>query len=308
MQAVRDVIVQTTCDTRVSDEVFQAEPPLRECIELGVGLWVEPMDVATVDAIFVACSPEGFNWAPTPVIGHHYCFVRELAGPSSASVQWDDEQRLQDCVALSRLVHPTTVGTHFSARLFYHQGKLSQIVPGPTQGLGSYAWVCRQNWRNWLTKQDAHELARLLSVYDVDKMPIRLRRAMWHFVYACCTHSPDLRLTLIVTGLEALVNTSDRNVKARFGKRLASIAQEFDMVISEDVAREAYTYRSNLVHGQSLKCEDTSFREMSEMLETLPRKAVKKAIEAKSFAARFESEASIDLAYPVARVERSGRS
>jgi hypothetical protein len=80
------------------------------------------------------------------------------------------------------------------------------------------------------------------------------------------------------------------------------------MVVSEDVAREAYRYRSNLVHGQSLECEDTSFREMSEMLETLLRKAVKRAVERISFAARFESEASIDSAYPMARAERSGRS
>jgi hypothetical protein len=55
---VRDVIVQTTVhDLRVSDQVFQAEPPLSQSIDLGGGLWAGPLDSGTVHAVFDARSP-----------------------------------------------------------------------------------------------------------------------------------------------------------------------------------------------------------------------------------------------------------
>ncbi len=301
MQLVRDVIVQTTCETRVPDEVFQAEPPLRQRVTLGDGLWVGPgLGCETVDAVLSACSPAGLNWAPTRVFGYHYCFVREQHLPSPAPVTWDHDRRLQDCIDLSRLVHQTTISTHFAARLIYSDNSLSMIVPGPTQGFGSYAWVCRQDWRNWLTIQEACELGRLLAAYNRDKLPRRLRRAMWHFLYACLTAEPHPRLTLLVTGLEALVNTSGRNVKARFSKRLTQIGSEIGVSTSEGALKEAFKCRSSLAHGQAFECDDTRFREMCEMLEDLLRKTIKRAILEEDFANRFQSEETIDLEYPVA--------
>jgi len=196
-------------------------------------------------------------------------------------------------------VHQTTISTHFAARLIYSDKVLSMIVPGPTQGFGSYAWVGRQDWRNWLTEQEACELGRLVAAYAWDKLPKRLRRAMRHFLYACLTAEADPRLTLLVTGLEALVNTSDRNVKARFCKRLARIGPEIGVTTSEGILKEAFEYRSSLVHGQPLQCEDTRFRELCEMLEDLLRKTIKRAILEEDFANRFQSEESINLAYPV---------
>ncbi len=217
---VRDIIVQTTVhDLRVSDEIFRSEPPVDRRIHLGENLWIASTDAKTVDAVFDACNPPGLNFKPTRQFGHRYCFVREQRLTTFPSLKWDHDAKLQDCVALSRLVHPTTISTHFSARLFYERRAVSMIVPGPTQGLGAYAFVAGPAWRNWLTAQDALELRTLLTAYDIDRMPSRLRRAMRHFQYACLTHQFDVRFTLLVTGLEALVNTNSRNVSAQFRQR-----------------------------------------------------------------------------------------
>jgi hypothetical protein len=299
---VRDVIVQTTVpDLRVSDEAFLQEPPVYARAVLGDDLWIEAMDVDTVDAVFDACSPPGLNFSPTRQFGHHYCFVREQKHSHFPSVKWDDDQKLRDCVALSRLVHPTTIATHFSARLFYAGDSISMIVPGRTQGLGAHAFVNGPIWRNWLTDQDAQELGKLIAIYDIDRMPSCVRRAMRHFQYACLTYELDVRFTLIVTGLEALVNTRNRNVSAQFRKRLALTAQDVGMSVSEESAKEAYSFRSSLSHGQRLPEHDIGrqVRDSYAMLETLLRRLIRKAIEDPSFASRFESTASIDDAYPI---------
>jgi hypothetical protein len=253
-QFVRDVVIQTVgADApHVPSEVVTAQPPLEARIDLGAGLWVGQLDQTTVDAVFDACSPPGMNFKPVRWISQRYCFVRELRVPPPPSLKWDEDRRLQDCIYLSRLVNPTTVSMRFSARLFYEGNAISTIVPGPTQGIGSYAWVNSRDWRNWLTAEDAQELRKLLAIYDFKKMPNRLRRAMRHFQYACLTREADVRFTLIVTGFEALVNTSRRKVTNRFKKRLALASRDVGMAVTEDSAEEAYDHRSNLAHGQSL--------------------------------------------------------
>ncbi|MGB9406480.1 MAG: hypothetical protein WCA89_03025 [Terracidiphilus sp.] len=302
---VRDVIVQTIPhDLWVSDEVFSAEPPVDGRVELGNGLWVGSLDFDTVQAVFDACDPPGLNFCRTRLLFQRYCFVREQRHSSYPSLNWDDDLQLRKCVDLSRLVHPTTIATHFSARLFYENGddsKPSMIVPGLTQGLGAYAWVNGSSWRNWLTEQDARELGKLVPTYDFDKMPIRLRRAMNHFLYSCFTYYPDMRLLLIVAGLEALVNTSRNHVTAQFKKRLALAAIDVGMVVSEDSTKVAYANRSLLIHGQGLQTQgfDRAFSETYEQLEELLRKLIKKSIADQKFSSNFESKESIDNAYPV---------
>lgn len=100
------------------------------------------------------------------------------------------------------------------------RGRIAQIVPGPTQGLGAYAWVNGSNWRNWLTVSDLGEVKGLLASYDFNKLPRRVRKATRHFLHACFTYELEIRFTLVVTGLEALVNTHKRDVTKQFKTRL----------------------------------------------------------------------------------------
>jgi hypothetical protein len=299
---VRDVVIQTTVhDLWVSDETFSEEPPVVDRIDLGNDLWIGQLESGTVNAVFDACTPPGLNFNPTRLFGHHYCVVRELANPRVPPVKWDEDQKLRDCIALSRLVHPTTISTHFSARLFYEYGALSMIVPGLTHGLGSHAFVNGPTWRNWLTEKDAHELKGLIAAYDLERLPSRLRRAMRHLQYACLTHESEVRFTLVVSGLEALVNTRDHGVSAQFKKRVVLAARDVQTNISEDTARQVYNFRSCLSHGQRVRGEDIQkqFAANYAAMETLLRRLIRRGIEDNSFSARFESAASIEKAYPI---------
>jgi hypothetical protein len=218
-----------------------------------------------------------------------------------ASLNWDQDERLRHCLLIARLVHPTTVATCYSARLFYRNHQIVQIVPGPTQGFGAYAWVNGNNWRNWLTLSDMEEVRRLLISYDFEKLPSRVRRAVRHFLYGCYTYELDIRFTLVVTGLEALVNARSRGATLQFKKRLCMAGQDVGVTITEAAAKEAYDYRSNFVHGQLLQRDKISekVQESYLPLETLLRLLIKKSIAQPQFASRFESESAIEAAYPI---------
>jgi hypothetical protein len=305
-QLVRDVVVQTiSTEIKVSSEIFRSEPPVGARVELGNGLWMGPLGYETLNAIFAACSQRGLNFGDTRQFFSHYCFVREQDFLGVASIKWDDDRQLRNCIALSRLVHPTTISTHISARLLYQNSRIdmpSMIVPVPSQGMGDFAWVNDVNSRNWLTIDEALELKGLIADYNFDTMPFRVKRAMRHFDYACLTYYPDVRLTLAVTGLEAFVNTYRHRSTAQFKKRIAIISKEVGMAVSEVFAGKVYDYRSSVVHGKGVPEPGISgeFDNVYGTTETLLRKLVKKCIEDSSFASRFESAGSIDSMFPPA--------
>ena len=135
---VRDVILQsTTPDMRVADDVFRNEPPISERTEIDHDLWAGPLGSDAVGSVFAACRAPGLNFDPARWNYCLYSLVRDMGWTAGASLNWDHDRRLQDCLLLSRLVHPTTIATCFAARLFYRDGQLKQIVPGPTQDLGA---------------------------------------------------------------------------------------------------------------------------------------------------------------------------
>ena len=89
------------------------------------------------------------------------------------------------------------------------------------------------------------EIRTLLARYDFEKLPRRIRKALRHFLYACFTYELEIRFTLVVTGLEALVNAHKRDVTKQFKRRLNLVGADLGIAITEDEAKEAYDYRSN---------------------------------------------------------------
>lgn len=295
------MVVQTiSTEIKGSSEVFPTEPPIDKPVELGRGLWIGSLGLDTVNMVFDACGQRGLKFDQTRRFPSHYCFVREQIVSGVPSIKWDEDGELQKCINLSRLVHPTTISTRFSARLTCQNGTSdipSMIIPLQPRGMGDFAWIKETGRRDWLTNNDARELARLIAVYDFNSMPLRVRRAMNYFQYACLTYHPDVRLTLVVTGLEALVNTSSDYATAQFTKRIELISREVGMPVSKTCLSKAYGYRSSVVHGQEQGI-NAKFNKLSEIVETLLRKIARKCVEDLSFSSRFEDEA-IEKMYPL---------
>ena len=137
-----------------------------------------------------------------------YSFVRSTTDYNYLW-DWAPDQYLETCIALSRLVHPT------SFRLEYHvkisldgEGKLNELIPL----VGSYrgAWIAERD-RDWLTRDDCVELQKLVARLPL-ALPERLNRAFWYNEYAARTYFADVRWTMVATALEALIHT-DRQTR-----------------------------------------------------------------------------------------------
>jgi hypothetical protein len=147
------------------------QPPVDRRIGLGKDLWIGPLGLETVNMVFDACGQRGLNFDCTRSLFSYYCFVREQNVAGTPSVAWYSDQQLRDCIALSRIVHPTTVSTYISARLSYPVGRIdtpSMIVPVAPQCMGYFAWVNDKNWRNWLTNDEAFELKGLIPHFHFE--------------------------------------------------------------------------------------------------------------------------------------------
>ena len=69
--------------------------------------------------------------------------------------------------------------------------------------------------------------------------------------YALRLYELDIRLPLIVAGLEALVNTEKNDTGWQFQDRVIRLAAKFNVPLTEDELQKAYLLRSKLVHAQN---------------------------------------------------------
>jgi zinc transporter ZupT len=73
--------------------------------------------------------------------GQLYSLVRDLPAPSNV-YQWDSDKTLTATVALSCLIHPTSAGLVYAARLkFNGSDKLDEIYPAVISGISSQVFL-----------------------------------------------------------------------------------------------------------------------------------------------------------------------
>ena len=102
--SIHDVIVHTNHNTFAfpSSQILKANPPSPDPFPLGNDLWIGKIDAAAARIVLDLGEPNYYG-IPKPVIQYAqlYSFVRDkdrLAAP----YQWDEDARLQACVAVSR--------------------------------------------------------------------------------------------------------------------------------------------------------------------------------------------------------------
>lgn len=293
-QRVLDVVIHTT-----SPGIDPSRTPTGERFNLSADLWIGAISNDFSEKIFKACEPAGYNFDPVRQFGQLYSFVRENP-PNKDDLRWDPDQRLQLCLALSRVVHPTSVSMKYAARIFItSQGSVCKVVPGPVSGLGSRAFVVDTQY-DYLTKRNAEELKQLLEAFEKKPLKDPIARAMWYHDYAFRTYEIDLRWTLVSTGIEVLIHTDRYNTTRQFVKRAQKLSMAVgagDMTKSE--AEEMYESRSSLSHGQGLRGLTSQKMDLYKKMEDILRVTIRKSIVDESFRAFLSDPGKIRQSWPI---------
>jgi len=240
-------------------------PPISAKIEIAKDVFIEIIDSDLATEIFLNCTPNGSSDEAADQ-RQLYSFVRENA-PTQPFFKWDNDENLQICIALSRLIQPTTISFEYS---------------------------------NWLTEIEGEELSELFNKYKNSNLPTRIRQASWYLEYIFRSYHLDIRWPLLCTALESLIHTDKYKSTRQFSKRVSRLANEVGIQnFDETKAEQAYDYRSRLVHGQLLRDLKEYDAELYIGMEEILRKVLKLSIISNSFAKVFSSEASIKKRWPI---------
>jgi hypothetical protein len=271
------------------DEI-EKYPILNKEITISDNLWIAPINGYIEKAILEYCEPRGLfdkyenqdgkleEIRPIKTFQISYAFAREKP-PESDKFNWDIDHKLKTLIALSRIIHPTSISFEYSAKLKFNDNELVNVIPGRTSGPGSKAYVADGN-RDWLTIEDAEELKKLYSAYTKRKFCDSCRRAMWFFEYASQTYFLEVRCLLIATGIESLINTDQERPTKQFSYRVPKLCEllnnNFDL--SGTKAAKMYTLRSKLAHGEKIGDNVSKNLELYKQMEDILRFSIKKFI------------------------------
>lgn len=292
------------------DIAMHLEPPkgvpnaecIREPFAITADVEVIPCSWEVFHAITSACDPPGANRGrDADLRAPLYLFARTNA-PRSPHSEWDSDEKLQLCIALSRVVRPTSLGFEYAARLVgdLHSGEF-ELIPGPVRGFGAHAWISEPE-RDWLSPSDLTRLREVASKFFDDPLPqpSRLWQAFWFFEYTAQTERLHIRWLFVATAVESLLCTDTSQSTRHFTRRLPAMAQMVSPApFSKDDASRMWGIRSAISHGSKrggLGEEDLAvYRRVEEIL----RATLERAILDKTFRAIFASIESINAAFPV---------
>jgi hypothetical protein len=249
--------------------------------------------------VFDACEPAGFNHRPYRQYGCRYAFCRKADPPSNGPefYEWDNEGFLGRILFSSRLIHPTTVAPHYSARLIFQDGKLTNVVPA-SRGFGSHVCIVANEWRDWLSEREAEELRTGMAVYNVQP-PERVRRARSHIDHVFHTFYLDQRTASIVSSFESLLKVERHAATAQFALRVPALARMVGLAITPDEAKTVYDDRSVFVHGRRPNYTDVSDEVMERYnrFETVLRRSLLRTSTEAIFCEIFATDDSVVQAF-----------
>jgi len=300
--AVRDVAVHTNLNIfGLPNKILEANPLPPDPFELSNDLWMGKID-AEAAKLTLELGESDYYGTPKPVRqdAQLYSFVREK-DTFAATYQWDEDSRLQTCVAVSRLVQPTTISLRYASRIRYNSdSSISDISPANIRGVAIDTFLATPPERDWLTEADALRLRGLIQKLYSSPLPERASRALWYHEYAVRTYYIEIRWVLVATGLEALIQAGHERSTRRFKCRVSQLASELGVTglgISE--ATRAYQHRSTLAHGQQFGQLSSPDRELYQSMEKTLRLAILRAIEDDAFASVLKDSHKIKARWPI---------
>jgi len=299
-----DVVLHTNSGifARNASQLVVSHPPVDDRLEIEPRLWIGRLDGQLAKVFMDTCEPQMLG-VQTPVrqYAQMYAYVRELARDAEI-YRWDEDHRLSHCVAMSRLIHPTTVGFRYAGRVRQDASAL-QIVPVQIHGISVDAYLSPNRERDWLTKSDAELLAEVdpkAELLTQPSFPRRVSRALWYSDYAQRTYYADLRWTMVATALEALIHTGKTDSTRHFKYRVPALAADVGApAMTTAESGDAYDFRCRLSHGDGF-LSDMPKADISlyDKLEETLRLAILKAFREPAFAEIFSDDARIDAQWP----------
>jgi len=290
---VRDLVLFES-GRAIADDRWAASPPIRAKIDLGSGVYIERLPSEVNRVVKSACAFRGHNWhIEMDTLPTLYAFARDAPDGD----RWDDSQALQVAIALSRLCHPTSIGLEFAARVFAPGVRHSTdylVEPSLIAGHGNQAFIPDPAGRDWLSPPDVLDLPVMIAAFSA--APERVRRAAWFHEYASRTEHIPVRLTLAVTGIEALVHVERQRSTRQFVAGLCGLSADVGLTFSEDDAFNAYDQRSRSAHGTTVQAEASPL--LIEVEVTL-RAGLKRALVDLNYGATFADDASIRRRFPL---------
>lgn len=278
-----------------------------QCCQLGEGLWLGPVDPDLTEAVLAACERRGENFSPVRQFGAPYGLVRGRA-PSPEGLQFDPDNLLTAAVALSRLVHPTSIGLSYAARIRHRDGQEREIIPGAPENLNPNAFVADE-MANWLVPGDADGIAELLRAYQRQDAPKRVQSALWNHEIMFRNYFVETRWGMAVTGLESLFHVRgelDPGGRRHAGSRRVFVqrsAKAAEMLgasgVTEDRLVKSYDRRSDVVHGAGIDGLDAGHRDLYLMTERLLSLCIRSALLDPTFSSHFDSDDEVKAAFPL---------
>ena len=280
--------------------------------ELSSDIWIERLDKEFAINLQRACEPANHGQYNDVWDRHLYAFVRREPEAERQQrrlpgtvVRDEGIIPLFTVLALSRLVRPTTVGNRYCAKI-YSTPETDPIILALTISGANPDVTIADVARDWLTPNDGPELRQLMSwVSPRKQMHPRIHRAFWNHEDAMRTYFLDFRLPVVVAGLESLMTVEKgRGLTDRFVRRVAKLAADFKIQLSDKELRQAYKLRSEVTHGRSFLYDlsgvlpQTEHRPLYDKLESLLRVTVKTCLLDESFGLRFANDQTVLQNYP----------
>jgi hypothetical protein len=327
VERVRDVLIVPTL---TSDGDWESFPPFQgEPIDLGRGLCIEVLDEEEAELVMNACTERGHHFWAQRQFGAMYAFVLEvdLAIHEQQAYAWDVEGVLVRTLELSRYVQDNGYGTEFAARVIDFEGGQKQVIPQGSWHVYYLATYRVREDRDWLTREQADELATLLDAWwrNSEVLPARVERAISLCEGVAHQAVIERALVMLFMAFEALINTNKVQVSKQVGVRLRALASDLHLDgISRRFIDDMYDDRSAPAHGRALEKlfpvmpprigsngesaaegpdggvdVDRDYLARLARLQDFLRALLRRAIEDPAFAQLFSTDTTIEARWPL---------
>jgi hypothetical protein len=291
-------------ETGPSHDEEKGRPPLivterASRFTLNNDIWIERLDEQLAKNIQKACEPPHYNIHGVEHDRHLYAFVRRF--PEIEKSNYEGMAELFGAITLSRLIHPTSIGDRYCAKVFHFGLQDSAIQAIQYRGMSPDVFL-GDSRRDWLSLEDGEDLRRLVPWLSKDKcMHGRVHRAYWNHEYAMRSYYLDARWILVVSGLEALISTGGKDSSWQFRDRLRQLAAGLKIDLNDDDLKLAYKLRSKLVHAESFLFNLETILPKSEhsvlyqKLEALLRMTIRRCLLDEGFGSFFRDDAAVEV-------------